>query len=82
MPKQATKKAEASIADVACGAILEGASTKEVVLAVLAQFPESKFNKLSVGWYRNRLRADGKRVPIVSKRGRPLKKKTTKSKRS
>ena len=42
--------------------ILAGKTNAEVLTAIQKKYPESKANSGTIGWYRNKLKKDGKKV--------------------
>ncbi len=59
------------VGTVAIEAITAGKTNEEALAACRAAFPEAKTSLASINWYRNKLRAEGKKVPTA----RELKKK-------
>ena len=73
-------KEKLTIGSLANRALLEGKSTEKVITIVKASFPHSKINASSVGWYRRKLKNEGKKV-TSDKAGRPAAKKIVKVKK-
>lgn len=60
--EKATKEKKITVGSIAMQAIREGKSNDEALAAVKAQKPEAKTTLASIGWYRNKLRADGEKT--------------------
>lgn len=45
-------------------------SSQEVIAAVLKKFPESKVNNAHVGFYRNKFRQEGLKIPSLRGKGK------------
>lgn len=56
------KKVKTGVGALARELILAGRSNAEVLAAIQKKFPESKATSGTVGWYRNNLKAAGKKV--------------------
>ncbi len=67
--KKATPKH--GVGTVAIEAIMAGKTNEDALAACRKAFPEAKTSVASINWYRNKLRAEGKKVPTA----RELKKK-------
>ena len=63
-PKDKEPKAP-GVGDVAKQLIRDGKTNEEVLAAIKEQFPEAKTSMASINWYRNKLRADGEKVPTA-----------------
>lgn len=53
------------VGDVAKQLIRDGKTNEEALAAIKEQFPEAKTSMASINWYRNKLRADGEKVPTA-----------------
>lgn len=51
------------VGNAAADALLAGKTNEEALKAVREEFPEAKTSLASIGWYRNKLRADGEDIP-------------------
>ena len=71
--KKTEKKAapKRGVGTVAIEAITAGKTNEEALDACREAFPDAKTSLASINWYRNKLRAEGKKVPTA----RELKKK-------
>lgn len=74
--KKTKKKAapKQGVGTVAVDALMAGKTNEEALAACQKAFPDAKTSLASINWYRNKLRAEGKKVPTA----RELKKKATK----
>ena len=54
-----TKEPKRGVGTVVIEALKAGKTNEEALAVVQAEFPDAKTSLASVGWYRNKLRADG-----------------------
>jgi hypothetical protein len=57
-----TKEKKRGVGTAATEAIMGGATNDETLAAVHKEFPEANTSIASINWYRNKMRADGKKV--------------------
>lgn len=60
-----TKEPKRGVGMVATEAIRAGKTNDEALAAVKSEFPDAKTSLSSINWYRNKLRADGEKVPTA-----------------
>lgn len=59
------KERKPGIGALAVELIRSGKTNEQVLEAIQKKFPDSKATIQSVGWYRNKLRSDGEKVPTA-----------------
>lgn len=57
------KQPKRGVGTVAIDAIRAGRTNEQALEAVKKEFPDAKTSLASINWYRNKLRADGEKVP-------------------
>ena len=59
------KEKKAGVGALAVTLLLEGKTNEQTLAAVKKAFPKSSVSASSIAWYRNNLRANGKKVPTA-----------------